>query len=146
MQRDSYPTDSIAPTPEVQGAANISLVLEVLFGLFGILGVGHAYSGRVALGIALMVGWWAYILVAAFIVTVSFGVLSCLMIPIYIAVPIISGLYARTYVLRTGTTGNWISVAAVGGGGCLAVILLVLISVLALGSLAALLPLIGGQR
>lgn len=43
-------------SPETEGAATTALWLEIIFGLFSLLGIGHVYSGRTALGIALMIG------------------------------------------------------------------------------------------
>lgn len=111
-------------SPETEGAATTALLLEIIFGLFWLLGIGHVYSGRKALGIALMIGWWAYIAIATFISTVTLGFGACLFAPLYIAVPIISGVQARTYTQRVGSQGSWQSVGLVAGGGCLLVILL----------------------
>lgn len=133
---DSSSAFGSAPLPEVSRAATIALVLEIVFGLFGILGVGHAYSGRLLVAVGLLVGWWLYILVAAAISAVGLGIPACLALPIYIAVPIVSGLYARSSVLRTQTTGSWGSVAAVAGAGCLVVIVVVVLVLLGLLGLA----------
>ncbi|MFZ2095334.1 MAG: hypothetical protein WAV05_01730 [Anaerolineales bacterium] len=118
-------------SPETEGAATTSLWLEIIFGIFSLLGVGHVYSGRTLLGILLMVAWWVYILVAGFLSTITLGLGACVFVPIYFAVPIISGIQARTYTLKTEGKGNWKNVAFVAGGGCLLVIL-------AIGALAVL--------
>jgi hypothetical protein len=111
--------------PETEGAATTSLWLEIIFGIFSLLGVGHVYSGRTLLGIVLMIGWWVYILVAGFLSTITLGLGACVFVPIYLAVPIISGIQARTYTLKTGGKGNWTHVAFVAGGGCLLVLMIV---------------------
>jgi hypothetical protein len=137
------PPDSSQPvvlvkqaSPETEGAATTSLWLEIIFGIFSLLGVGHVYSGRTLIGILLMVGWWIYIAVAGFLSTITLGIGACVFVPIYFAVPIISGIQARTYTLKTEGKGNWTHVAFVAGGGCLLV--LIAIAVLAvLGILAA---------
>jgi hypothetical protein len=118
-------------SPETEGAATTSLWLEIIFGIFSLLGVGHVYSGRTLLGILLMIGWWVYILVAGFLSTITLGLGACVFVPIYLAVPIISGIQARTYTLKTNSKGNWAHVAFVAGGGCLLVLL-------AIGALAVL--------
>jgi hypothetical protein len=110
-------------SPETEGAATTAMWLEIIFGIFSLLGVGHVYSGRTALGIALMVGWWVYIGVASFLSTITLGFAACLFVPLFIAVPIISGVQARTYTQRVGGKGRWESVGLVAGGGCLLVIL-----------------------
>jgi hypothetical protein len=109
-------------TPEVQSAATTALILEIVFGLFSLFGIGHVYSGRLGLGLALMVGWWVYLALAGFISTITGGIAGCLAIPIYLAAPIVSGIQASAYVKRVGATGSWRSVAIVAGGGCLLVL------------------------
>ena len=125
-------------SPEVEGASNIALVLEIVFGLFGLLGIGHVYTNRIAVGIGLLIGWWIYIIVAVFIGSLTLGFGFCLFVPIYIAVPIISGIQARTYAKSAGETGNWGVVAGVAGGGCLIVILINVLFFVVLGGIAAL--------
>ena len=139
-QPPQYVVKSVSP--ETEGAATTALVLEIIFGLFAVLGVGHVYGGRTGLGIALMLGWWAFIALASIVSTFTFFILGCLFVPIYIAVPIISGIQARTYLTRREGTGSWESVALVAGGGCLLVIIsVVLISLF----FAGLISLAGSQ-
>ena len=134
------PTEPLAP--EVQRAATTALILEIVFGLFSLFGIGHVYSGRLGLGLALMVGWWVYIAAAGFISTLTGGLAGCLAIPIYIAAPIFSGIQASAYVRRVHVTGSWRSVAFVAGGGCLliagSICLLSFFGVISLGFLTAL--------
>jgi len=123
---------------EVEGASNVALVLEIVFGFFGLLGIGHVYTNRIALGIGLLIGWWIYIIVAVFIATLTLGFGLCLLVPIYIAGPIISGIQARAYAKRADETGNWGVVAGVAGGGCLIVILANVLFFVVIGGIAAL--------
>ena len=132
----STPTDNQQPvymvksvSPETEGAATTALWLEIIFGIFSLLGVGHVYSGRTVLGIVLMVGWWVYIIVAGFISTITLGFGACIFVPVYFAVPIISGIQARTYTQKTNGTGIWQSVAIIAGGGCILVIIIGLLFV-----------------
>ena len=75
-------------SPETQGASSTALWLEILFGIFGLLGVGHVYTGRISIGIALMIGWWVYIGIAAAISAGTVGFAACLFGPLYLAGPI----------------------------------------------------------
>ena len=68
-------------SPETEGAATTALWLEIIFGLFSLLGVGHIYTGRIALGIILMIGWWLYIVFAAFVSAITLGIAACLFGP-----------------------------------------------------------------
>lgn len=110
-------------TPEVEAASNIALVLEMIFGWFGLLGVGHAYTGRIGLAIGALIGWWLFIIFASVISSITLGIALCLFVPVYIAVPVISGIQARSFVRQMGETGNWGAVAGVAGGGCLLLII-----------------------
>lgn len=110
-------------SPETEGAATTALWLEIIFGIFSLLGVGHVYSGRIGLGIVLMVGWWIYIGIASFISTLTFGFAACLFVPIFFVVPIISGIQARVYTQKTRGKGSWQSVGLVAGGGCVLVVI-----------------------
>ena len=120
-------------SPEIEGAATTALWLEIIFGIFSLLGIGHVYSGRTALGIALMIGWWVYIAVATVISLITLGFCAFLFAPLYLAVPVISGIQARTYIQRVGGKGSWQSVGLVAGGGCLLVILLLFAALFASG-------------
>lgn len=64
---------------------------------------------------------------------VTFGAVACLFVPIWIAVPIISGIQARSYILRTGVTGSFPTVFGFAGVGCLLVILAAVLSFFLLG-------------
>ena len=119
--------------PDVQGASTTALWLEIIFGFFGLLGVGHAYSGRFLLGVLLLIGWWIYIGVSAFLISISFGIAACLFGPLYIAGPIISGIQARTYVQREYRTGSWTNVIGLAGGGCVLMIVITVILVFVVG-------------
>ena len=119
--------------PDVQGASTTALWLEIIFGLFGLLGVGHAYSGRLLLGALLLIGWWVFIGVGAFITSLTLGIAACIFGPLYIAAPIISGIQARTYVQREYSTGNWPSVIGLAGGGCILMIIVIVILVFVVG-------------
>ena len=137
------PASSPGPLhPDVQAASTTSLVLEIVFGLFSLLGVGHVYSERIALGVGLMVGWWLYLGVAATITSLTTGIAACVLVPIYIAVPILSGIQASAYVKKTHATGSWKSVGIVAGAGCLIVLaticLLSVFGVLTIGALGSL--------
>ncbi len=126
------------PSPQTEGAATVALWLEIVFGIFGLLGVGHVYTGRIGLGILAMIAWWIYIGISWTITGITFGLFSCLAIPLYIAIPIISGVQARSYMRQRGGSGSWGSVGLVAGCGCLLVIAATVGLFLALGGLAIL--------
>ena len=114
-------------SPETEGAASTAMWLETIFGFFSLLGIGHVYTGRVALGIGLMVGWWIFIAVSWVVSTMTLGFAACLFIPLFITIPIISGVQARTFMRKKGGGGDWKQVAGVAGGGCLLVIIILVV-------------------
>jgi len=127
-------------SPETEGAATTALVLEMVFGFFSILGIGHVYGGRTVLGIGLMIAWWVFVGFAWFLASITFGLAACLLVPLYIAIPIISGIQARTYLKTSGGSGSWPSVALVAGGGCFLVIVsivMIFVFVIGLGMFAS---------
>lgn len=120
------PVAGSAVSPETSGAANIALVIEVIPGVFGLLGLGHVFSGRVKVGLGVMFGWFLYIIVGSALTSLTLGGAACLTIPILIVIPIVSGYIARTHILKTGATGNWKGVMAIGCGGAALIILAVI--------------------
>ena len=134
------PLTSPQPLPhEVQAASTTSLILEAVFGLSGILGLGHMYSGRVARGIGLMVFWWIYIAIAVFLSSITAGLAAFLLGPIYVAFPLLSGVNASAYVKKTQATVSWTPVLIGGVGGCLLLLAFIcLLATVGVISLAAL--------
>ncbi|GBD21321.1 hypothetical protein HRbin28_01770 [bacterium HR28] len=134
---------------DVETTGWIALALEAIFGWFGILGVGHAYVGRLALGIGLFFGWLLILGLLGVLTSVTFGIALCLTVPVWVAVPVVSGLLARRYALAYQLTGSWGRALAYGGIGCLGLILLTCVGVVVLtlffGSIGALLSAAGQQ-
>jgi hypothetical protein len=85
------------------------------------------------LGAILLFGWWVFIGISAFIISLTLGIAACLLGPLYIVVPIISGIQARTYVQREYKTGSWPSVIGLAGGGCILMIVVMVILVFVVG-------------
>ncbi|MCO8277043.1 hypothetical protein M1L60_41340 [Actinoplanes sp. TRM 88003] len=54
----------------------MAVALEIILGVFGIFGVGNLYAGRVGLGIALMVSFWALFWVNFLLVFVFVGIVT----------------------------------------------------------------------
>ncbi|MBO9405114.1 MAG: hypothetical protein J7448_08525 [Thermomicrobium sp.] len=123
---------------DIETAGWIALALEAIFGYFGILGVGHAYAGRLGRAIGLLVGWLVVLVLLGALTGLTFGVAACLVLPIWVAVPVISGLLARRTVLAEGRTGSWTAVFGLAGVGCLGVLTLICLGLVLLGGLGAL--------
>lgn len=107
-----YPVQAPVPYPyayndpyalaqqQLENKATLALLIEIVAGFLGFMGIGHIYSGRMALGITVMFGWWFALFMAIIVSAVSFGLLLLPMALMVIAVPIISGIQARNYVRR----------------------------------------------
>ncbi|MCX2728164.1 hypothetical protein OO015_11750 [Thermomicrobium sp. 4228-Ro] len=128
-----------AQAVDVETAGWIALALETVFGWFFILGVGHAYAGRLWRAIGLLVGWWLVLGFLGFVSTVTLGVLGCIAVPVWIVVPVVSGLLARRTVLTEGRTGSWGAVLGLGGAGCLVILTAACLLASVFGVLGALL-------
>jgi hypothetical protein len=113
----SYPVESPQGTsvqyfvqqdaPEIEGAATTAFFLEMVFGFFGLLGIGRVYSGHAALGIGLLVTFWAYLALAIFLSLITVGLAGCFFAPLTIAIPIISAIQVRTHIRKNRLTGSW---------------------------------------
>jgi TM2 domain-containing membrane protein YozV len=74
----------------------VGMLLE-LIGLFGILGIGHIYAGKVTRGVVLMASFFMYFIVFACLSVVLIGIPFLVL---YWVVPIISALYLRNEMER----------------------------------------------
>lgn len=110
--RQTYGGQYGAPTAPAYAPArvgakdpNSGLLIELLPGFFGFLGIGWLWAGETALGVALLVGYWCFWGIVAFLTLVTFGFLLCLL-PIfgllYIAAPIISAFALQKRLRERG--------------------------------------------
>lgn len=81
---------------------NMAMVIEILAGYFGFLGIGYLYAGRTAAGLLRLFGWWAFLTLVilsplGLLFLDDFSAVLCLLclIPIMLAVPVISGLMLK---------------------------------------------------
>jgi hypothetical protein len=84
----------------------IAMILEILFGFFGIMGMGWLYAGNVTVAVVLFVGFLVVAFIEMAIGTATLGIAACLIVPFNLAVAIISGLRARDHVRNTGANGS----------------------------------------
>jgi TM2 domain-containing membrane protein YozV len=97
-QQPYYPPPYPAyPTTRSPKDRNTALVLEILPGLFGILGIGWIYSGKTGTGIAWLIGYliWVGIVITAAVLT---GFMACFCtVPINLICVGISASTLNTY-------------------------------------------------
>ena len=84
----------------------IAMIIEIIFGLFGILGMGWLYASNLSLAIAAFIGFAILVFIEAAIVGATLGFALCIIIPFNLAVAVVSGLRVRDYVRNTGVTGS----------------------------------------
>ena len=94
-------------TPEtIDSTDTTALIIEIVFGLFGILGVGWLYVGNFAAAVLVFLGFGVLVVAETIAVFFTLGFAACLVVPVNIAVAIISGIRVRDHVRRTGATGS----------------------------------------
>ena len=88
----------------------IAMILEIIFGFFGILGMGWLYAGNIPIAILLFIGFLIIAFIEMAVVAVTLGFAGCFVFPFNLAVAVISGLRARDYVRNARTRGSIIYV------------------------------------
>jgi hypothetical protein len=92
---------AIAPIVRSVPDPNTAFVLELVLGLFGFLGIGWVYAGRIPLGLTMMAGWWL-VVVSGLGGSVFTGFLGCCFwLPIHFVAPFISALLIKNELEKT---------------------------------------------
>jgi len=76
----------------------IAMVVEVLFGLFGLLGVGWLYAGKFSTAMLMFLGFFVLVFIEAVALFSTIGLATCVIIPLNLAIAVISGVRCRDYV------------------------------------------------
>lgn len=78
------------------------MIIEIVAGLFGLMGIGYLYAGYTAMGLLLLIGWWVIIgILAALLfvftlITLGIGSLAVFCFaPLWFLAPIVSGLILK---------------------------------------------------
>lgn len=111
----------------VNSSDNMPMIVEIIFGLFGMMGMGWIYVGNFLVGGLLFFAWLMILAAAALLpllftaVTLgiggfSFGCLCCLPLP-GLLWSTVSGLFVKDYAAKRGLSGNPTNliIAAVAG-------------------------------
>lgn len=85
---------------------SVSMIVEILFGLFGVLGIGWLYAGNVGTGVVALIGYLVLIFIEGVGIALTSGLAACLVVPVNLAIIVISGFKVRDYVRNTGAGGN----------------------------------------
>lgn len=89
------PYDDYAFRP--QKDRGIALVLEILPGLFGLLGFGWIYSGNTAAGVLWLIGVLVWDFIALVIVALTSGLACCCTVPVNLTLIAVSSFLLNAY-------------------------------------------------
>ena len=78
------------------------MIIESVF--FGILGMGWLYAENIAVGITVFVGFSTLLFIE--VATATIGIALCVIIPLNIALAVVSGLRVRDHMRNTGKSGS----------------------------------------
>ena len=110
-QQPGYPQQPYYPQDSTD---TVAMILEILFGLFGLMGMGWLYAGNILTAILVFIGFTVFLLVEAALIAITGGLCGCLALPVNIAVAVISGMRVRDYVRRTRSRGSVLLVVIAG--------------------------------
>ena len=82
---------------------SVGLLLE-LIGFLGFLGIGWIWAGETGIGIAMLLGWFVFLIVEFILILVFIGV--CLT-PLNLIVPIVSGVILMNRLKARQAVAGW---------------------------------------
>jgi TM2 domain-containing membrane protein YozV len=121
----------------------VAMILEIVFGLFGIMGMGWLYAGNILTAVLIFIGFMIFVLVEAALIAITGGLCSCVALPANIGIAIFSATRVRDYVRRTRSRGSvmYVIIAGIIGlvvvGGLVVGLILLLVAMGLVGSLSA---------
>jgi hypothetical protein len=95
VQQYQPPGQAYAPRPPKD--KSIALILEILPGLFGLLGIGWIYSGNTTTGVLWLIGFLVWTIVATVISVATVGIGIICWLPISIGLIAISAISLNNY-------------------------------------------------
>lgn len=97
----SASAEKIGQTDATRPGRELAILLEILPGLFGILGLGWIYAGNKKIGVALLIGFLVWDLIAL-IATIVSGLSACFCtLPINILAVIVSVLMLNRFMQKS---------------------------------------------
>lgn len=100
-QRQSFPSN-----PQFDSTDTITMIIEIVFGIFGLMGMGWLYAGQFLYSGLIFGGFLVLLLIETVIIAITGGLCACLALPLNIVIAVVSGLRARDYVRQTGAKGS----------------------------------------
>ena len=121
----------------------VAMILEIVFGIFGLMGMGWLYAGNILTSILIFIGFTLFLLVESGLIAITGGLCACVALPANIGIAVFSAFRVRDYVRRTGARGSVLRVVIAGLIGFLVVsvlvvgLILLIVSLGLVGSIAA---------
>lgn len=85
------------PAPPAPKDPNTAFLLELVGGLFGLMGLGYIYVGRTNDGLIRLIGWIVYSIVAWIIIFILMSlVIGCFCVPVQLAMQIGLAIWSAT--------------------------------------------------
>lgn len=99
----------------------IAMIIEIVFGLFGILGMGWLYAGNIGMAVGAFIGYIIVVFIELAVIGLSLGLAMCITIPINLVIVILSAIRVRDYVRNSGAHGSilYLVLGFVGGAAVL---------------------------
>lgn len=119
------PPQPYYPPPPPDNTDTVALILEIVFGLFGIMGMGWLYAGNILTAVLVFIGFMIFVLVEAALIALTGGICGCLALPVNIGIAVFSATRVREYVRRTRARGAILYVVIAGIIGLVLVVGLV---------------------
>jgi hypothetical protein len=113
----SHEINSMKAKPQADSTDTIAMIVEIVFGIFGAMGMGWLYAGNIPVGIAAFAGFLILLALELLGISITLGFAACLTIPLNIVIAVVSGIKARDYVRNSGAQGNvlYVVIGAIGG-------------------------------
>jgi hypothetical protein len=110
-----YITSTAGGSPD--STDTIAMVIEIVFGVFGLMGMGWLYVGNFLYAALIFIGFVILLTIEVVLITLTAGFCACVAFPLNLVIVIVSGLRVRDYVQRTGAKGSvlYVVIAAVVG-------------------------------
>ena len=93
---------------------SIAMILEIIFGIFGLMGMGWLYAGNILTAVLIFIGFTILLVIEGVLSALTGGICACLAFPVNIAVAVVSGLRVQDYVRRTNARGSIVYVIIAG--------------------------------
>lgn len=83
-----------------------ALIIEIIFGVFGLLGMGWLYAGNWLVSIAVFLVFLVFVFIELTFGLETLGLLACILIPLNVSISVVSGLKVRDYVRNRQVKGS----------------------------------------